>query len=446
MATFGGLIFRQLKHAWNAFTNFNLNDNNRTYSATNFGYNRPDRVRLTYGNERSILASIITRLSIDAAAVDMRHVRLDDQRRYVDDIDSGLNSCLTLEANIDQGSRQFRQDAVLTMCDKGVAALVPIDTTINPAQSTSYDIKTMRVGEIVAWHPRHVRVSVYNEDKGYRQELTLGKEFVAIVENPLRAVMNEPNSTLQRLICTLNQLDQINTQSSSGKLDLIIQLPYTIKSPARQKQASDRRQDLEAQLQGSKYGVAYIDGTERVIQLNRPAENNLLAQVEYLTKLLYGQLGLTEDVMNGTADEPTMLNYYNRTIEPILEAMVEAMRRTFLTKTGRSQGQWILYFRDPFKLVPVSQIADIADKFRRNQIAAPNDIRVAIGWRPSKEPGADKLANTNMPASPPGQPGPDLPISRPPLRVPAMAGRRQLTAAPSGPLTNSRGGDSQNGR
>jgi hypothetical protein len=444
MATLGGVLLRQLKHAWNAFTNLNL-ENNKQSMATNFGYNRPDRVRLTYGNERSILASIITRLSMDAAGIDVRHVRLDDQKRYVDDIDSGLNNCLTLEANIDQAATQFRQDVFLTMFDKGVAALVPIDTTLNPAVSSSYDIKTMRVGEVTAWRARQVRVNVYNEKVGYRQEITLGKDFVAIVENPLRAVMNEPNSTLQRLICTLNQLDAINTQSASGKLDLIIQLPYVIKSDTRRTAAENRRADLESQLQGSKYGVAYIDGTERVVQLNRPAENNLLSQVDYLTKLLYSQLGLTEDVMNGTADEATMLNYYTRTIEPLLEALVQAMRRTFLTKTGRSQGQWILYFRDPFKFVTIANLADVADKLRRNQVASPNDIRVAIGWRPSKEKGADALANTNMPASPPGQPGPDLPNPGQPIRVPAMAGRRQLTAAPSGPLIESRGGNSQNG-
>jgi hypothetical protein len=426
-------LLRQLRHAWNAFTNFNIDDNNRTYSATNYG-GRPDRVRLTGGTERSILAAIITRLSVDAMSVDMRHVRVDEDYRYVEDMNSGLNNCLTVEANIDQAARQFRQDVFLTLFDRGTAALVPIDTTINPNVSSSYDITTMRVGEIVAWHPEHVRVSVYNQAKGYRQEITLSKSFVAIVENPLRAIMNEPNSTLQRLIRTLNQLDAINTQSASGKLDLIIQLPYTLKSPTRQQQAENRRKDVESQLSGSQYGIAYIDGTEKVIQLNRPAENNLLSQVEYLTKMLYSQLGLTEEIMNGTADEATMTNYYSRTIEPLLDALVEAMRRTFLTKTGRSQGQWILYFRDPFKLIPLSALGDIADKFRRNEIASPNDFRNVVGWKPSKEVGADKLANTNMPASPPGQPGPDLPqVQRPSIRVPAVAGRRQLTAAPSGP-------------
>lgn len=433
----------RLKHAWNAFTD----GQNRGNNVASYGYSRPDRPRLSFGNERSIISSILTRLSIDVAGVDIRHVRLDDQGRYVDDINSGLNNCLTVEANTDQAARQFRQDIALTMFDRGTAAIVPIVTTMDPTVSASYDIKTMRVGDIVSWMPQDIRVDVYNEDKGYRQQLVLSKSFVAIAENPLRVVMNEPNSTLQRLIATLNQLDQINTQSASGKLDIIIQLPYTVRSPLRKQQANERRTDIESQLMGSKYGIAYIDGTERVTQLNRPAENNLLAQVDYLTKLLYNQLGLTEEIMNGTADEATMLNYYNRTVEPVVAAIVEAMHRTFLTKTARSQSQAIRAFQNPFKYVPIAQLAEIVDKFRRNEVATPNDFRTAIGWRPSKEPGADKLANTNMPASPAGQPGPDLPSnSQPPLRVPAMAGRRQLTAAPSGPLNNGRGGDSQNGR
>jgi hypothetical protein len=444
MATWKGFV-RQLKHAWNAFTD----GQDRSNSVASYGYSRPDRPRLSFGNEQSIISSILTRLSIDVASVELRHVRLDDQGRYVEDIDSGLNNCLMVEANTDQGASQFRQDVALTMFDRGTAAMVPIVTTVNPATSGAYDIKTMRVGDIVSWMPQDVRVSVWNEDPqvGRRQEIVLSKSFVAIAENPLRAVMNEPNSTLRRLIATLGQLDAVNTQSASGKLDIMIQLPYTVKSPLRKQQAEERRTDIESQLMGSKYGIAYIDGTERVTQLNRPAENNLLAQVDYLTKLLYTQLGLTEEVMNGTADEATMLNYYNRTIEPVVRAIVEAMHRTFLTKTARSQMQAIRAFRDPFKYVPIAQLADIVDKFRRNEVASPNDFRTAIGWRPSKEPGADKLANTNMPASPPGQPGPDLqPNSQPPLRVPAMAGRRQLTAAPSGPLNNGRGGDSQNGR
>jgi hypothetical protein len=364
---------------------------------------RPDRIRLRFSNERSIIASIFTRLSIDVASIDIRHVRLDAEKRYLEDIDSGLNNCLTLEANIDQAARHFRQDIALTLFDKGTCAIVPVDTTINPSVSGAFDIKTLRVGEIVGWFPQHVRVSVYNEAKGYREELTLEKKFVAIIENPLYSVMNEPNSTLQRLIRKLNLLDVVDEQSSSGKLDMIIQLPYVIKSEARRQQAEQRRKDIEFQLKGSQYGIAYTDGTEKITQLNRPAENNLMKQVEYLMNLLYSQLGLTPDVMNGTADEKAMLNYYNRTIEPIVAAAVEAMRRTFLTKTARSQNQSILYFRDPFKLVPVEQIAEIADKFTRNMIATANDIRVAIGWRPAKDSSADKLKNANMPA--PSEPG-----------------------------------------
>ena len=429
MATFGS----RLKHAWNVFTNYDYLQSLRgTGGVASYG-GRPDRVRLSSGNERSIISSIYTRLSIDVAQVDMRHVRLDDDRRYLEDINSGLNNCLTLEANIDQGSRQFRQDIAMTLFDKGVAALVPVDTTIDPRFSGSFDIQTMRVGEVVEWLPRHVRVRVYNEAKGYREDIVLEKKFVAIAENPLHAVMNEPNSTLQRLIRTLNSLDAINDQSASGKLDLIIQLPYVIKSEARRQQANQRRTDIETQLQGSKYGIAYTDGTEKVTQLNRPAENNLLEQVKYLTEMLYGQLGLTPEVMNGTADEPSMLNYYNRTVEPILEAIAEAMRRTFLTKTARSQNQWISFYRDPFKLVPISQIADIADKFSRNKIASPNDMRTAIGWKPSKDPDADKLQNANMPEPVNSNP-------TPPLRVQATVGKptKELSVAPSGPVNRNR--------
>lgn len=385
----------RLKHAWNAFLNQDTKDRLGSYEVA-YGH-RPDRVRLTLSNERSIISSIYTRLSIDVASVDIRHVRLDENGRYAEDIDSGLNNCLTLEANIDQGARAFKQDIALTLFDKGVAAIVPVDTTINPSVSGSFDIKTMRVGEIVAWHPKHVRVSVYNEAVGRREEVTLEKKFVAIVQNPLYSVMNEPNSTLQRLIRKLNLLDVVDEQSSSGKLDLIIQLPYTIRSEARRQQAEQRRKDIEIQLKGSKYGIAYTDATEKITQLNRPAENNLLKQVEYLTNMLYGQLGLTEEIMNGTADEKVMLNYYNRTIEPILSAIVEAMKRTFLTKTARSQGQSIMFFHDPFKLVPVSQMAEIADKFTRNEIATKNEIRQVIGWKPSKDPKADQLRNSNIP-------------------------------------------------
>lgn len=394
MALFGRLK-ASFKHAWNAFTEENYRD--ASYAGGYSYGSRQDRRRLTYSNERSLISSIYTRLGIDVSGVGIRHARLDDSGRYSEDIISGLNECLTVEPNMDQGARQFRQDVAMTLFDKGVAAIVPVDTTLDPSTSGAFDIKTLRVGEIVAWYPTKVRVSLYNEAKGFREDITLLKRFVAIIENPLYAVMNEPNSTLQRLIRKLNLLDAVDEQSSSGKLDMIIQLPYVIKSQARREQAEQRRKDIEVQLKGSQYGIAYTDGTEKITQLNRPAENNLLTQVEYLTKMLYAQLGLTEEVMNGTADEKAMLNYINRTIEPVLDSIVEAMIRAFLTKTARSQGQTILYFREVFKLVPISEIADIADKFTRNEIASSNDIRQAIGWSPSKDPKADQLRNSNMP-------------------------------------------------
>jgi len=344
-------------------------------------------------------------LSIDISSIDVRHVRLDDADRYKEDIKSGLNNCLTLEANIDQGARAFRQDIAMTIFNEGVAAIVPVDTTLNPSKSGGYDIKTLRVGTVVSWMPKHIRVRLYNEAKGEREEITLEKKFVAIVENPLYSVMNESNSTLQRLIRKLNLLDAVDEASSSGKLDLIIQLPYVIKSEARRQQAEQRRKDIEFQLKGSKYGIAYTDGTEQITQLNRPTENNLLGQIEFLTDMLYGQLGLTEAVMKGTADEKAMLNYNNRTVEPIVEAIVEAMRRTFLTATARSQQQSIAYFRNPFKLVPVENIAEIADKFTRNEIVSANEIRQVIGFKPSNDPKADELRNSNMPQT--EDPGPD---------------------------------------
>lgn len=418
-------VFSKIKHAWNAFVNQDWTKAPADMGVGPIYGSRPDRVRLHISNERSIISSILTRLSIDTASVDVRHVRLDDEGRYMEDVNSGLNNCLTLEANVDQGASHFRQNVAMALFDNGVAAIVPVETTINPEISGAFDIKTLRVGEVVAWYPRHVRVRLYNEDKGEHQEITLEKKFVAIVENPLYAVMNEPNSTLQRLIRKLNLLDAVDEQSSSGKLDLIIQLPYVIKSEARRQQADQRRKDIEAQLKGSQYGIAYTDGTEKVIQLNRPAENNLLEQIKFLTDMLYAQLGLTPEVMNGTANEQAMLNYQNRTIEPILRAIVEAMRRTFLTKTARSQKQSILYFRDPFKLVPIEKIADIADKFTRNEIASPNDMRQAIGWKPVRDPAADELRNRNMP-----QPEPE-PDAREPIRVQASVDRRQLTTAPS---------------
>jgi len=341
----------------------------------------------------------------------LRHVRLDDEGRYSEDIKSGLQDCLTIEANIDQAARHFRQDVFMSLFNIGVIAVVPVDTTLDPANG-GFDIKTIRVGEIVGWEPYHVRVNLYNEAKGTREQITLEKKFVAIVENPMYAVMNEPNSTLQRLIRKLNLLDVVDEQSSSGKLDIIIQLPYAVKSETRRQQAQQRRTDLEFQLSGSKYGIAYVDATEKITQLNRPAENNLLKQVEYLMSMLYAQLGLTVDVMNGTADEKAMLNYNNRTIEPLVTAVVEAMRRAFLTKTARSQKQTVMAFRDPFKLVPISEVAEIADVFIRGTIASPNDIRTSIGWKPSKDPKSDELRNTSMPETPPAPSEPTLPTKK----------------------------------
>ena len=392
-------ITDRIKHAWNAFRNDEIRITQKPDAwevGPSSGY-RPDRNRLFISNERSIISSIYTRLSIDVASVVILHVRLDDEGRYLELIESGVNECLTIEANIDQKARHFRQDIAMSLLDKGVIAIVPVDTTLNPMLTGSFDIKTMRVGHIVDWYPKHVKVSVYNENKGAREDLVLEKKFVAIVENPLYSVMNEPNSTLQRLIRKLNLLDTIDEQSGSGKMDLIIQLPYVIKSEARRQQAEQRRKDIEFQLKDSKYGIAYTDGTERITQLNRPTENNLLAQVTYLTNMLYSQLGLTEEVMNGTADEKAMLNYNNRTIEPIIDAIVEAMKATFLTKTARSQKQSIEYFRDPFRLLPLGDIAEIADKFTRNEIASSNEMRQVIGWKPSKDPKADELRNSNMP-------------------------------------------------
>lgn len=401
--TFG----ERLRRSWNIFVGNEEQDQAapRRRSYFDYGYgasssHRPDRTRLQTSNERStIISSIYTRLGIDVAAVDIKHVRLGDNDRYLEDVDSGLNNCLTLEANIDQGASAFKQDLAMTIFDKGVAAIVPIDTTGDMFVGNSWDVLTMRVGEIVQWYPQHVKVSVYNEaeNRGRREELILPKRMVAIVENPLYAVMNEPNSTLQRLIRKLNMLDSLDDQAASGKLDIIIQLPYTIRTEARRNEAEKRRKDIEMQLAGSKYGIAYADGTERITQLNRPAENNMLKQVEYLTELLYAQLGLTPAVFNGTADEQTMLNYHNRTIDPVLRAISEGLKRTFLTKTARTQKQSIMYFRDPFKLVPVTQIAEIGDKFTRNEILSPNDIRTIIGVKPDMNPKSDELRNRNMP-------------------------------------------------
>jgi hypothetical protein len=429
-----GILGSRLKHAWNAF--MNADDQFRVMSevgqvGASYGM-RPDRVRLHFTNERTIISSIYTRLAIDIASISLRHVRNDDQGRYLEDMVSGLNNCLTLEANIDQAARAFRQDIVFTILDEGVAAIVPVDTSINPDESGSYDIKTLRVGKIMEWYPRHVRVELWNEAKGLREPIILSKSVVGIVENPLYWVMNEPNSTLQRLIRKLNLLDVGDDAAVSGKMDIIIQLPYVVKTESRRRQADQRRRDIEFQLKGSQYGIAYVDGTEKVTQLNRPAENNLLEKVQYLTAELYTQLGLTVEVMNGTADEKAMLNYLNRTVEPILAAIAEAMKRTFLTATARTQNQSIEYFKDPFKLVPVTEIAQIADVFSRNEIMTSNEVRQAIGMRPSKDKAADKLQNSNMPQRPsvpqvPGQPPNHLPIVLPARNgVPAANGKQAV--------------------
>ncbi len=386
-------IGSRLKHAWNAF----FNKDPTYYHDIGSGYSyRPDRPRLTRGNEKTIVNSVYNRIALDVAAVDIMHVRLDENGRYLESIDSGLNNCLTLEANIDQSGRDFIHDVVMSMLDEGCVAVVPVDTNIKPNAGGAFDIMTMRTGKILEWYPQHVRVRVYNERTGQKEDIVVPKRTVAIIHNPLYAVINEPNSTMQRLIRKLNLLDAVDEQSSSGKLDLIIQLPYVIKTEARRKQAENRRKDIEQQLEGSKYGIAYTDGTERITQLNRPVENTLMSQVEYLTSMLYSQLGITQAIMDGTADEKTMLNYYNRTIEPFLSAIVDGMKRTFLTKTARSQRQSVEFFRDPFKLVPVSQISEIADKFTRNEIMSSNEIRQIIGMKPSSDPKADELRNKNL--------------------------------------------------
>lgn len=384
----------RLQHAWNAFRN-------RDPTGHQYGYgpsygSRPDRTRMRFGNERSIVSSIYTRIGIDVAAVSIQHVRIDQNGRYSERIPSNLDECLSVQANIDQSGRAFIQDIAMSMFDEGVVAVVPVDTTLNPNESGSFDIQSLRVGKILEWYPRHVRVQLYNDREGRRDEVILEKRFVAIIENPLYAVMNEPNSTLKRLVHKLNLLDSIDEQSGSGKLDLIIQLPYVIKTPARREQAEQRRKDIEMQLAGSKYGIAYTDGSEKVTQLNRPAENNLMSQIEYLTSMLYSQLGITENVFNGTAEEAEMLNYYNRTIEPVLAAITDSMNRTFLTKTARTQGQKIIYLREPFKLVPVNNLAEIVDKFTRNEILTSNEIRAMIGYKPVEDSKADELRNSNL--------------------------------------------------
>lgn len=385
-------IGSRLKHAFNAFMN-----RDPTYKPTGSSYSsRPDRPRLSRGNERSIITSIFNRIALDVAGIDIKHCRLDENNRYIEDIKSNLNECLSTEANIDQTGRAFIQDVVMSMLDEGCVAIVPVDTTINPKITSSYDILSMRTGKILDWYPEHVRVRVYNDKTGEKEDILLPKKQVGIIENPLYAVVNEHNSTMQRLKRKLALLDVTDEQTASGKLDLIIQLPYVVKTEARREQANRRRQDFEEQLAGSKYGIAYADGTEKITQLNRSLENNLLKQIEYLTNIVYSQLGITQEVLNGTADEKTMLNYNNRTVEPILSAIVNEMKRKFLTKTARSQGQSISYFTNPFKLVPVNDMAEIADKFTRNEIMTSNEIRQVIGMRPSDDPKADELINSNI--------------------------------------------------
>lgn len=389
-----GLMDR-LRNSWNAF----VNNRDPTYDYRNIGAGysyRPDRSRLTRGNERSIVTSVYNRIALDVAVIDIRHCRFDENGRFVSYIKSPLNDCLSIEANIDQSSRSFIQDVVMSMLDEGCVAIVPVDTDRDPKVTDSYDILSMRTGKILEWYPNNVRVRVYNDRTGNKEDILLPKSSVAIIENPLYAVINEPNSTMQRLIRKLNLLDVIDEQSGSGKLDLIIQLPYIIKTDARRSQAEKRRRDIEDQLSGSKYGIAYTDGTEKITQLNRSVDNNLMTQIEYLTNMLYSQLGITQAVLEGTADEQAMLNYTNRTIEPIISAIVDEMKRKFLTETARSQNQTIAFFRDPFRLVPVNNIAEIADKFTRNEILTSNEIRQIIGMKPSDDPKADKLINSNI--------------------------------------------------
>lgn len=388
-----GLIER-VQRGWNAFRN-----RDPTFNFQNLGeisYYRPDRPRFTRGNERSIVTSVYNRIALDASSICVQHVRLDNNGRFSSVIDSGLNNCLTLDANIDQTGRAFIQDAVMSMLDEGCVAIFPVETDVDPESTESYKINSMRTGKIIEWRPEHVKIRAYDDRIGRQSDIILKKSMVAIVENPLYAVINEPNSTMQRLIHKLNLMDVTDEQTASGKLDLIIQLPYVIKTPARQQQAEERRKSIEMQLASSKYGIAYTDGTEHITQLNRSVENNLMKQVEYLTNMLYGQLGITQTILDGTADDKTMLNYYNRTIEPIMSAIVDEMKRKFLTKTARSQGQSIMLFRDPFKLVPVNDIAEIADKFTRNEIMTSNEIRQIIGMKPSEDPKADQLLNSNI--------------------------------------------------
>lgn len=387
-------LVTRIKRGWNAFRNRDPTRDYYDYGSSY--YYRPDRPIFTRGNERSIATSVYNRIALDVSAIAIQHVRLDDNGRFSSIIESGLNNCLNLDANLDQTGRAFIQDAVMSMLDEGCVALVPVVTDIDPEKSNSYDILSMRTGRIIEWRPAHIKVRIYNEETGKKEDIMLPKSMVAIVENPLYAVINEPNSTMQRLIRKLSLLDVTDEQTASGKLDLIIQLPYVIKTEARQKQAEERRKAIEMQLSSSKYGIAYTDGTERITQLNRSVENNLMKQIEYLTNMLYSQLGITQAIMDGTADDKTMLNYYSRTIEPIVSAIVDELKRKFLTKTARSQGQSIMFFRDPFRLVPVNDIAEIADKFTRNEILTSNEVRQIVGMKPSEDPKADQLINSNI--------------------------------------------------
>lgn len=384
----------RLKSGWNAFRNRDPTGVYTQNIGPSYSY-RQDRNRFSRGNERSIIVSVYNRIAMDAAAISMKHVQLDKNGRFSSEVNSGLNNCMNLEANIDQTGRAYMQDLVQSMLDEGVVADIPVETDKDPNLTESYQIRSMRTGKILDWYPRHVKVRVYNEETGQKEDIVLPKKNIGIIENPLYAVMNEPSSTMQRLIRKLNLLDAIDEQSGSGKLDLIIQLPYSVKSELRKKQADQRREDIIEQLKGP-FGIAYTDGTEKIIQLNRPIENNLMKQIEYLTSQLYSQLGITQTIMDGTADDKTMLNYYNRTIEPIVAAIADERKRKFLSKTARTQGQSIMFFRDPFKLVPVNDLAEIADKLTRNEIATSNEMRQVIGWKPSDDPKADELRNSNI--------------------------------------------------
>lgn len=388
-------LFDRLQHGWNAF----INNRDPTVQYRYYGSSharRPDRVRLSRGNERTTMTAIISRIAMDATSIEIKHVKTDENGRYLSDIDSGLNNVLNIEANIDQSGRAFRQDIFMSLMDEGGIAVVPVDTEINPTVSDSFDIETARVGKIIEWYPQHVKVHLYNDQTGEFEDVVVPKRTTVILENPFYAVMNEPNSTMQRLNRKLALLDAVDEQSSSGKLDLIIQLPYVVKTPAKKQMAEERRADIERQLSGSQYGIAYTDGTEHITQLNRPIENNLMKQVEYLTGVAHSQLGITQSILDGTADEKTMLNYNTRTVEPMVAALVDELKRKFVSKSARSKGESVMYFRSPFRLVPVSEIAEIADKFTRNEIATSNEIRQEIGWKPSKDPKADQLINSNL--------------------------------------------------